>query len=59
MPPMIILQGNQILNKWVHNNLDKDISLAVSKSGYSNDYLAYDWLVHFELYSLKAQRGVY
>ena len=59
MPPMIVLQGKQILNKWVHNNLDEDISLAVSDSGYSNDYLAYEWLVHFKLHSRGTQRGVY
>ena len=59
MPPMIVLQGKQILNKWVHNNLNEDISLAVSDSGYSNDYLAYEWLVHFKLHSRGTQRGVY
>ena len=59
MPLIIILQGKQILNKWVHNNLDEDISLAVSDSGYSNDYLEYKWLVHFELHSRGTQRGVY
>ena len=59
IPSMIIMQGKHILNKWVYNNLDGKISLAVSDSGYSNDVLAYEWLVHFELHSRGTLRGRY
>ena len=59
MPLMIIMQGKHILNKWTYNNLDENISLAVSDSEYSNDYLVYEWLVHFEAHSRGSQRGYF
>ena len=41
IPPMLILCGILILEKWAEeNNLDKEILLAISPTEYSNDELA-------------------
>ena len=39
---MIIMQSKYILNKWARNNLDGDIAITVSDSGYLNDILVYE-----------------
>ena len=59
LPPFIILKGAHILHKWGRNDLPEDTVLAVSPTGYSNDRLAYDWLLHFDTYSSRRQRGVW
>ena len=60
IPPIIILCGILILGKWAEeNDLDEDILLATSPTGYSNDELALQWLKHFEIYSRKSQVGVW
>ena len=41
IPPMLILSGALTLEKWVQeNNLDGDILLSTSPTGYSNDEFA-------------------
>ena len=41
IPPMLILCGILILEKWAEeNDLDEDILLATSPTGYSNDEVA-------------------
>ena len=51
-PSMLILSGKQIKIKWaLENDLDDEILLATSESGYSNNELAIQWLVHFEKHS--------
>ena len=43
IPPMLIVPGGYILNKWVQeNDLDDDILLATTSSGYSDDVKAYE-----------------
>ena len=60
IPPMLILCGIYILEKWAEeNDLDEDILLATSPTGYSNDELALQWLEHFEIHSRKSQIGVW
>ena len=60
IPPMLILCGIQILEKWAQeNDLDDDILLATSLTGYSNDELALQWLKHFKIHSRKSQVGVW
>ena len=60
IPPMIILPGVQIKEKWaLENDLDDDILFAVSSTGYSNDDLAIDWLKHFDKHSAKGQIGAW
>ena len=60
IPPIIILCGIFILEKWAkENDLDRDILLATSPTGYSNDELALQWLKHFEIHNRKSQVGVW
>ena len=57
---MLILSDALTLEKWVQgHNLDGDILLATSPTGYSNDELALKWLQHFERHSRKTQLGVW
>jgi hypothetical protein len=44
---MIIIASCVMKEKHFMNNLDDDIILAVSESGYTNDILSYSWLEHF------------
>lgn len=57
IPPMIIIQGVNILEKWAVNNLDEDVLIATSPTGYSNDNLAIRWLEHFDKHFKKTQIG--
>ena len=49
-PPMIIIAAKTHHDSW-HESLHEDTLLGVSDSGYSNDWLALQWLEHFEKYS--------
>ena len=55
IPPMIMVQGVNILEKGGVNSLDEDILLATSSTGYSNDNLAVQWLEHFDKHTKKRQ----
>lgn len=55
IPPMLIMTGVHILEKWAVNNLSKDTLFATSKTGYSDDDLAIEWLQHFNTHSQKTQ----
>jgi len=60
IPPMLIIPGINILNKWMQeNDLDDDLLLATTESGYSNDEKTFDWLKHFDFHSRKAQVGAH
>ncbi len=60
IPPMLILNGALILEKWVQeNDLDGEILLSTSPTGYSNDELAFKWLQHIERNSRKTQIRVW
>ena len=59
-PSMLIFSGKQIKIKWaLENDLDDEILLATSESGYLNDELAIQWLVHFEKHSRLGQVGAW
>jgi hypothetical protein len=45
--PMIIMAGCVMKEKHFMNDLENDVLLAVSESGYTNDMLSYQWLEHF------------
>ena len=60
IPPMLILSGALTLEKWAQeSDLDGEIPLSTSPTGYSNDELALKWLQHFEQHSRKTQIGVW
>jgi DDE superfamily endonuclease len=55
--PMIIMAGSVMKEKHFMNNLDDNILLAVSESGYTNDILSYKWLEHFNRQTEEKARG--
>ena len=60
IPPMVIIAGVLILEKWTQqNDLNDDVLLTTSPTGYSNDDLAIDWLKHFDKHSRKGQVGAW
>ena len=60
IPPMVIIAGVLILEKWAQqNDLNDDVLLTTSPTGYSNDDLAIDWLKHFDKHSRKGQVGAW
>ena len=60
VPSFLILKGVNILHKWaLENDLKDDIVLTTSDSGYSNDFLALEWLKHFNAHSKKVQKGAF
>lgn len=49
IPSFLILKGVNILHKWVlENDLNDDIVLSISDTGYSNDAFAFGWIKHFD-----------
>ena len=40
-------------------DIQDDVLIGISSSGYSNDELGYDWIKHFEMYSRKRQYGTH
>lgn len=57
IPPLCILKGTQILYQHVTEALDLTLQmlLSVTKSGYSNDQIAFYWIKHFNKFT--RQRG--
>jgi len=52
LPPLVIIPGTLHMGDWyTKTNLPDDFLLCVSETGYTNDMLAMDWLVHFEHFS--------
>jgi hypothetical protein len=47
IPPMLILKGDVLLEKYFENDLENETLLATSSSGYSNEGLAIKYLIHF------------
>jgi len=57
---MLILPGALHLNDWyTKSQLDGDILLSVSETGYSNDRLSLHWLHYFHKFSSQRQVGAY
>jgi len=58
LPPMLILPGTLHLEDWTtKTNLDNNVLLAVSHTGYSNDQLALEWISHFDRFSSQRRTG--
>ena len=52
LPPLVIIPGALHMEDWyTKTNLTDDFLLGVSETGYTNDMLVMDWLVHFEHFS--------
>ena len=58
IPPLLILRGASVLDKFaINNRLPGNYLLGTSESGYNNDKIILDWIKHFDLYSSKGQFG--
>jgi len=57
IPPMLILKGDVLLEKYFENDLQNETLLATSSSGYSNEGLAMKYLIHFHNNTYKKTRG--
>jgi hypothetical protein len=56
IPPMLILKGDVLLEKYFENDLENETFLATSSSGYSNEGLAMKYLIHFHNNTYKKTR---
>ena len=54
---MLILKGNVLLEKYFENDLENDILLATSPTGYTNECLAIKYLIYFYNYMFKKTKG--
>ena len=57
--PQVIMQAELLLEKHFVSELDNNVLLSVSESGYSNDELSLDWVKHFEACTRKRLQGRY
>ena len=60
IPPMLLISGVNILHKWCqHNDLDDEIRIGTTETGYSNDDTALEWLQHFIDHTQNKRRGAW
>ena len=57
IPPIIILQGINILMRWFSNDLHPETQITTSESGSTDDWISYQWIKHFDEYTRKVQVG--
>jgi hypothetical protein len=57
IPPMLILKGEVLLQKYFENHLENDTLFVKSASGYSNEGLAPKYLIHFHNNTWKKTKG--
>ena len=57
IPLMLILKGDILLEKHFENDLENDMLLATSLSGYSNEGLAMKYLIYFHNNTFKKTKG--
>ncbi|KAF2193893.1 hypothetical protein K469DRAFT_617628, partial [Zopfia rhizophila CBS 207.26] len=58
IPPLCIIRGTVIMHQHVSKelNLDPNLLLGVSSSGYINDRLGMDYIYHFDKYTKLGRR---
>jgi DDE superfamily endonuclease len=54
---MLILKASSLLEKWVIDELNNNMALAYSETGYSNDDINLAWLRHFDKATYIKVRG--
>jgi len=55
---MLIVPGKTHMEPW-YENLDDDVLVGVSDTGYTNDELSYEYILHFNRQSKKTQVGAH
>ncbi len=56
---MLIMTEVQLLTPHFNNDLDDDVLITISDTGYSNDWISLRWLKHFDRFSQKHQKGAW
>ena len=51
IPPILIIPAKLHMESWIHDNLQKDVRLFVSETGYTNNDLGIRYLHHFITHS--------
>ena len=59
IPPMLILSGSVMLEKHFQNSLHDDTLLAITKTGYTNQFLSLEWLKHWNKHTEKKKKGIW
>ena len=58
IPPMLLVSGVNILYKWCQNNdLDGEIVIGTTETGYANDDMVLEWFQHFIDLTRNKRRG--
>jgi hypothetical protein len=57
IPPMLILQGEVLLEKYFDNSLDDDTLIAANATAYMNQGLGLKWITHFHNMTFKKTKG--
>ena len=56
IPPFLIVTGTNILAPWFVNDLDPNVAVTTSETGFNNDWISLQWIKHFERFSRRGQR---
>lgn len=59
IPPFLIVTGTNILAPWFINDLDPNVAVTTSESGFNNDWISLQWIKHFERFSRRGQQGAW
>ena len=60
IPPILLISGVNILHKWCqHNDLDGDVVIGTTETGYANNDTALEWLQHFIDHTQNKRRGTW
>ena len=57
IPAFVILSGQLHMARWFQPELDEDLVVALSPTGYSNDQLSLAWIHHFQEHTAKRTQG--
>ncbi|KAJ5111572.1 hypothetical protein N7532_002107 [Penicillium argentinense] len=57
VPPYFIFSGRYHLQKWYESNVPGEWKINLSKTGYTNDDIAFKWLQHFDKHTKSRARG--
>ena len=60
IPLILLVSGVNILYKWYqHNNMEDDIVIGTTETGYANDDIALEWLQHLIDHTQNKRRGAW
>ena len=57
IPAFVILSGQLHMARWFQPELNDDMTVALSPTGYSNDQLSLSWIRHFHEHTVKSTQG--